>query len=333
MGEMLSQAEVEALLNGSPLPDSEDEAANTTVSSEDSANSVIKDVTTKTPTDAKPKAKAKAKTKTKAGNTLDDGITDTEIAVDTVTNEDKKIDSVQDGNGEGDMFSLGEDPAVLFTPTEIDALGEIGNISMGNSATTLFALLNKKVNITTPKVTVSSLREIAAHYSAPLVVVKVEYTEGLTGSNLLVLKEADVMLITDLMMGGDGKNIQGEITDLHLSAISEAMNQMIGNSSTSLSNVFEMKIDISPPHAVSIKINEEKNGYYITLESIEWSDYRGMIEYDDDGDEIDKELRLPIGIDGILYEDEIVIQNSGNSMNYYVKLGECDLKYIHLIKE
>ncbi|MCL2164288.1 MAG: flagellar motor switch phosphatase FliY [Oscillospiraceae bacterium] len=156
---------------------------------------------------------------------------------------------------DADDFLKGDDPSNDFSPAEIDAIGEIGNISMGNSATTLFALINHQVDITTPKVMVSSLSKIAASYSAPLVLVKVEYTEGLSGSNLLVLKESDVMLITDLMMGGDGSGAEGDITELHLSAISEAMNQMIGTSSTSLSNILNKKIDISPPIATSIKLN------------------------------------------------------------------------------
>jgi flagellar motor switch protein FliN/FliY len=158
--------------------------------------------------------------------------------------------------GDDAAFYFGDSPDSDFTAEEVDALGEIGNISMGNSATTLFTLLNRKVNITTPRVTVSTLRRISANYRAPLVVVRVEYTEGLLGTNMLMLKESDVMVITDLMMGGDGKDVSGEITDLHLSAISEAMNQMIGNSSTSLSNVFDIKIDISPPTAMSVKVND-----------------------------------------------------------------------------
>ena len=177
--------------------------------------------------------------------------------IEALLNSDGSAEVTEGGASEveaGD-FVHGDDPSADFTHEEIDAIGEIGNISMGNSATTLFALLNHKVTITTPTVSVSTLMKIASTYSAPLVVVKVEYKEGLIGSNLLVLKESDVMMITDLMMGGDGTNIQGELTDLHLSAIGEAMNQMIGTASTSLSNVFNKKIDISPPVALSVKLN------------------------------------------------------------------------------
>ena len=132
---------------------------------------------------------------------------------------------------------------------EIDALGEIGNISMGTSATTLFTLLNNKVNITTPKVSISTWAQLSAEYTAPYVAVQVQYTDGLMGTNLLILKERDVRIITDLMMGGDGTDNGEEIGELHLSAIGEAMNQMIGSSSTSLATMFTKRIDISPPRA------------------------------------------------------------------------------------
>ncbi len=140
----------------------------------------------------------------------------------------------------------------ILTDEEKDALGEIGNISMGTSATTLFTLLNQKVNITTPQVSVLTWEELGREYSAPYVAVQVEYTAGLEGKNLLILKESDVKIITDLMMGGEGSDNGEPISDLHLSAISEAMNQMIGSSSTSLATMFNKKIDISPPRAFTI---------------------------------------------------------------------------------
>lgn len=136
-----------------------------------------------------------------------------------------------------------------LTNEERDALGEIGNISMGTSATTLFTLLNNKVSITTPKVTVETWEELSQEYKSPYVAVQVHYKEGLQGSNLLIMKEDDVRIITDLMMGGSGVINNEPISDLHLSAIGEAMNQMIGSSSTSLSTMFNKRIDISPPQA------------------------------------------------------------------------------------
>ena len=140
-----------------------------------------------------------------------------------------------------------------LTPEERDALGEIGNISMGTSATTLFALLGQKVNITTPVVTETTWDDLVAMFRQPYVAVRVQYTEGLVGANLMVMKESDVKIITDLMMGGDGHgNEDGELTELHLSAISEAMNQMIGSSATSMSSMFDKRVDISPPESTQV---------------------------------------------------------------------------------
>ena len=81
---------------------------------------------------------------------------------------------------------------------------------------------------------------------------------------------------------------------------------------------------------VEIELNENKDGYYITFKNIEWSEYLGAI--DTEGETSEEDLPLPQDIQGVLYKDEITIQNTGNAMNYYVKIGECDMKYIHLIK-
>lgn len=147
----------------------------------------------------------------------------------------------------------------ILSEDEKDALGEIGNISMGTSATTLYALLNNKVSITTPRVTVLTWEALSSQYPVPYVAVQVEYKEGLVGSNLLIMKEDDVKIISDLMMGGTGTiNSDEPITDLNLSAISEAMNQMIGSSSTSLASLFNKRIDISPPKAFSMFFSDSK---------------------------------------------------------------------------
>ncbi len=146
----------------------------------------------------------------------------------------------------------------LLTPTEIDAIGEIANISMGSSATTLFSLVNRKVNITTPVVSLANWNTMIAEYERPCVFIQIKYTVGLDGSNVLILREKDVKVITDLMMGGDGTNIDGELGELHLSAISEAMNQMMGSSATSLSTMLGKMIDISPPEASLVDLTELK---------------------------------------------------------------------------
>lgn len=147
----------------------------------------------------------------------------------------------------------------LLSDIEKDAVGEIANISMGTSATTLYSLVNRKVNITTPKVSLATWDSIVEDYPTPCVFVQIKYTIGLNGSNILVLREEDVKIITDLMMGGDGTNTDGELGELHLSAISEAMNQMMGSAATSLSSMIGEKIDISPPTATHVDVNELKD--------------------------------------------------------------------------
>ena len=145
-----------------------------------------------------------------------------------------------------------------LTEIEKDAIGEVANISMGTSATTLFSLVNRKVNITTPVVEMCTWQDVLDDYERPCVFIQIKYTVGLNGTNILVLKEHDVKVITDLMMGGDGTNVDGELSDLHLSAISEAMNQMMGSSSTSLSSMLGKTIDISPPEASLVDLHSKE---------------------------------------------------------------------------
>ncbi|MGE4282160.1 MAG: flagellar motor switch phosphatase FliY [Clostridia bacterium] len=169
-----------------------------------------------------------------------------------------EIDALLNGTSDFDLPK--QEEVTDFSPEEADALGEVGNISMGTSATTLFTLLGQKVLITTPKVSVITWNNLSQEYDVPYVAVKVEYTDGLKGTNLLIMKEEDVKVITDLMMGGDGTNQAVELSDLHLSAISEAMNQMVGSSATSMSSMFNKTIDISPPTA--FVINFDTNAPY-----------------------------------------------------------------------
>ena len=147
--------------------------------------------------------------------------------------------------------------AEKLTPEESDALGEISNISMGTAATTLSILVNNRVDITTPTVSYTTLEELSAQCEAPVVFIYISYKTGLQGKNLLILKERDVKVITDLMMGGDGTNVDDtELSDLHLSAICEAMNQMMGSAATSMSSMINEKVDISPPTATRVDFGE-----------------------------------------------------------------------------
>jgi len=143
--------------------------------------------------------------------------------------------------------ALGEDP---LSEMEKDALGEIANISMGTAATTLSLLLNKKVEITTPKVDITSSEQLRHDYPVPAVIVNVKYKAGLEGSNLLILSQHDGAVIVDLMMGGTGASPSEILSELQISGISEAMNQMMGSAATSMSQMFNSLVDITPPQLV-----------------------------------------------------------------------------------
>ncbi|GMQ60486.1 flagellar motor switch phosphatase FliY [Vallitalea sediminicola] len=160
--------------------------------------------------------------------------------------------------GLDDTSSSSEETEQL-NDTEKDAIGEISNISMGTAATTLFSLVNQKVVITTPTVSVCKWKNLAKDFVKPCVAIQIVYKEGLEGTNLLMLHEDDVKIIADLMMGGEGISTEAPLSDLHLSAISEAMNQMIGSAATSMSSMFGKKIDINPPSSNIVDFNVEES--------------------------------------------------------------------------
>jgi flagellar motor switch protein FliN len=144
-----------------------------------------------------------------------------------------------------------------LSPLEQDALGEIGNITFGSAATALSTLLGRKVDITTPKVSVIPRVELEREFPKPHVAVHVRYVDGFHGINLLVIKTTDAQVIADLMMGGDGTNAHSELSEIHISAVQEAMNQMMGSSATSMSTIFNRMVNISPP---GIDIMDLANG-------------------------------------------------------------------------
>ncbi|MBU8692624.1 flagellar motor switch phosphatase FliY [Bacillus altitudinis] len=148
------------------------------------------------------------------------------------------------------------EPDTLLSAMEQDAIGEIGNISFGSSATALSTLLSQKVEITTPTVTVIQKSKLNEEFPHPYVAIEVNYTEGFSASNLLVIQQTDAAVIADLMMGGDGTNADPSLSEIHLSAVQEAMNQMMGSAATSMSTVFNKKIDISPPRVELLDVKE-----------------------------------------------------------------------------
>ena len=172
--------------------------------------------------------------------------------------DNETSETPQESNESASDNTPNTDKPEALSDTEKDAVGEISNISMGTAATTLSSLLNQKVNITTPRVEVADWDKLSRKYDRPCVMLQIRYKEGIDGNNVLILKERDVKIITDLMMGGTGNVDDGEgLTDLHLSAIGEAMNQMMGSAATSLSSMFNRKIDISPPIANIVETYNE----------------------------------------------------------------------------
>ena len=145
-----------------------------------------------------------------------------------------------------------------LTSEQTDILGEVANISMGNSATTLSLMVNRRVRITTPSVKIISRSASLDDYEKTCVFVQIHYIKGLSGNNVLILKDRDVKCMTDLMMGGDGTHIEGEISELQLSAASEAMNQMMGTSATSMATMLNIPIDISTPVVNQIDVESVK---------------------------------------------------------------------------
>lgn len=148
----------------------------------------------------------------------------------------------------------------ILSDAEVDAIGEIANICAGSSATNLSTVLNQKVNITTPEVYLHSVDELIETVGGPFVVVKINYVEGISGSNIQILYEKDAKIITDLMMGGDGTNLDAlgpELTEMHMSALCEAMNQMTGAAATALSTMLGRRVDISPPTALMKDLSEQ----------------------------------------------------------------------------
>ncbi|MBE6051336.1 MAG: flagellar motor switch phosphatase FliY [Clostridium sp.] len=170
----------------------------------------------------------------------------------------EEIDSLLGGGDSKDQsVSKGEETnAEMLSDIEKDLLGEIGNISMGSASTALYQIINQKVNITTPVVTHTTLNDIKEGFETPTIILEVEYTTGIVGRNILIIKTEDAAVIANLMMGGDGKPENHELTEIEISAVQEAMNQMIGSAATSMATMFSRKVDIAPPKS---RIWRDKN--------------------------------------------------------------------------
>ncbi|WP_310829085.1 flagellar motor switch phosphatase FliY [Paenibacillus pedocola] len=159
----------------------------------------------------------------------------------------EEIDALLRQSAEGSLAPQEKTVEDFLTPFEQDALGEIGNITFGSAATALSTLLGKKVDITTPKVSIITRSEFEEAFPKPHVAVHVQYVDGFQGINSLVIKIRDAQVIADLMLGGEGDPKDEELNEIHISAVQEAMNQMMGSSATSMSTIFNRFVNISPP--------------------------------------------------------------------------------------
>ncbi len=145
----------------------------------------------------------------------------------------------------------------LFSPMAIDAIGEIFNISLGSSATAVSNMLARRVDITTPTVSVVSASEFSLGDVQPAIGVKIDYVAGLSGSNIMLLKRSDVRAIVDILMGTSTKDEDFQINELNMSAICEVMNQMMGAASTAMSDFLSRMVNISTPKAFEIQSLDE----------------------------------------------------------------------------
>jgi len=136
-----------------------------------------------------------------------------------------------------------------FNDMEISAIGEVANITLGNAMTALSMLLHNDIDISTPFVEIKQRGEIVEELAVRSVITRVDYVKGLDGYSVLFLKEDDVKIMTDLMMGSDGHGMfyEQELSELHLSAVSESMNQMMGSAATAMGMMLNKLVDISTP--------------------------------------------------------------------------------------
>lgn len=169
--------------------------------------------------------------------------------------EQSPVVSENAGPGDADIGAVSPVSSGGFDllPEEKDALGEIGNIAMGTAATPLSELLYQPVTITNPKTYIACQEEIFRSFDTPYMIIEVAFTRGLNGFNVLVIKDRDVAIIADLMMGGDGRPQNCDLDEMSISAAAEAMNQMIGTAATAMSDLFNKVIDVTPPKSKLVK--------------------------------------------------------------------------------
>ncbi|AJA47836.1 flagellar motor switch phosphatase FliY [Clostridium pasteurianum DSM 525 = ATCC 6013] len=176
----------------------------------------------------------------------------------------EEIDSLLNGGSNSSDDAKAIDKDYDLSDEQKDMLGEIGNISMGSASTALSTIINQQVNITTPVVSITTLKELRTQFQVPNIALDVQYTSGIVGENLLIMKVTDAGVIANLMMGGDGHVSTSELSEIELSAVSEAMNQMIGSAATAMATMLLREVNISPPTSEIINSDTQKLSAGIT---------------------------------------------------------------------
>lgn len=166
----------------------------------------------------------------------------------------------------------------ILSPMDVDTIGEVLNISLGSSATTVSTLLDQRVNITTPRVEIIKADEFNFQSMEPAVAVEINYVSGLDGKNIMILKESDVKIIVGLLLQTDYSEQEFTLDEMSLGAICEVMNQMMGASSTALSQLLNRPINISPPKSFQIENSQQfKEMYFQGQEQVVAVYFRLMI--------------------------------------------------------
>ncbi len=179
----------------------------------------------------------------------------------------EEIDALLNVDGGSSESEPVNEPEKDLSDLEKDLLGEVGNISMGTAATALSAVVGKPVNITTPTITISTLNKLKKSFKTPNIVLDVQFVSGIVGGNLFIINIIDSAVIANLMMGGDGVvEPPSELSELEISAVQEAMNQMIGSAATSMATMFNREVNISPPISSVCDENSEEISTDITAD-------------------------------------------------------------------
>ncbi len=157
----------------------------------------------------------------------------------------------------------------VFNAMELDAIGEVMNISLGSSATAVSNLLDHRVDITTPSVSVVPVEEFSIGDLEPAIAIEIKYVSGLEGSNIMLLKRGDVKVIVDILMGGKTPDEEFELNELTISAVCEVMNQMMGAASTALSDFLGRSVNISTPQSFTLDdIKQFKEDHFQTSDGM-----------------------------------------------------------------